>query len=63
MWDELDRKVKAKQRASSTHLCQPLQKSLTEQSFVDLQSLEEKMLIISETVIAAKAGLFNESKV
>ncbi len=63
LWDELDRKVRAKQPTSAAHLWQLLQESWAELSSVYLQSLVERMLRICEAVIAAKGGHFDESKV
>ena len=60
MWDELDRKVRAKQPTSAAHLWQVLQESWAELSSVDLQFLVERMLRISEAEIVAGGGHFDE---
>ena len=63
MWDELDRKVRAKQSISATHLWQLLQESRAELSSVYLQSLMERMPKICEGINVDKCCHFDESKV
>ena len=55
MWDELDRNVRANN--------QLLKESWIDISLNYVQSLEERMLIICEQVIAAKGSPFDKSKV
>ena len=61
VWDELDRKVRAKQDTSMAHLSQLLQESWTELFSVYL-SLVEWLPRNCEAVIAAKRIHFDESK-
>ena len=56
VWDEFDRKVRAKQSISVTHIWQLLQESWKELSSIYLQSLVERMPRICEAVIVAKGG-------
>ena len=63
VWNELDRKVRAKQTITTTHLWQLLQESWIELFSVYLQSLEERMVKICEAEIAAKGGHFDKSEV
>ena len=63
VWNELDWKVRAKQRISEAHLWQLLQENWTELSSVYLQFLVVRIQRIWEAVIAAKGGHFDASKV
>ena len=63
VWNELDRKVRAKQTITTTHLWQLLQESWIELFSVYLQSLVKRMVRICEAVIAAKGDHFDKSKV
>ena len=63
VWDELDQKVKAKQPRSMVHHWELLQESWEELSYLNLQSLVERMPRICEAVIVAKGGHFDDSKV
>ena len=58
VWDELDRKVRAKQPTSVAHLWQLLQESREELSSVYFQFLGERMPRIYEAVIASKRWSF-----
>ena len=60
VWDELERKVRAKQPISAAQLWQFLQESWKELSSIYLQSLVERMQRICEAVIVAKGGHFYE---
>uniref|UniRef100_Q7M3L8 Orf within vasotocin gene (Tes1 element) n=1 Tax=Eptatretus stoutii TaxID=7765 RepID=Q7M3L8_EPTST len=62
VWDELDRRVKAKQPTSATHLWELLQQSREELSEQYLISIVERMPVCS-AVISAKGGYFDESKI
>ena len=63
VWNELDRKVRAKQATSAAYLWQLLQKRWAELSSVYNQFLLVRMSRICEAVIAAKGRHFEESKV
>ena len=63
VWDELDRRVKAKQPTSTTHLWELLQECWEELSKQYLISIVERMLRVSSVVISAKGGYFYESKI
>ena len=63
VWDELDRKVKAKQPTSATHLWELLQQSWEELSEEYLISIVERMPRVCSAVISAKGGYFDESKI
>ena len=63
VWDELHRGVKAKQPTSFRHLWEPLQQSWEELSEEYLISIVERMPQMCSTVISAKGGYFDESKV
>lgn len=63
VWDELDRRVKAKQPTSATHLWELLQQSWEELSEEYLISIVERMPRVCAAVISAKGGYFDESKV
>ena len=57
VWDELDRRVKAKQLTSATQQCW---EELSEQYLI---SIVEKMSQVCSAVISAKGGYFDESKI
>ena len=63
VWDELDRKVKAKQPTSATHLWELLQQSWEELSEEYLMSIVERMPRVWSAVISAKGGYFDESNI
>ena len=63
VWDELDRKVKAKQPTSATHLWELLQQCWEELSKQYLISIVERMPRVCSAVISAKGGYFDESKI
>lgn len=63
VWDELDRRVKAKQPTSATHLWELLQQTWEELSEEYLISIVERMPRVCSAVISAKGGYFDESKV
>ena len=63
LWDNLKRKVRAKQPTSVIHLLQLLQESWAEISSVYFHSLVERIPRICEEEIAATGGYFDESKV
>ena len=62
VWDELDRRGKAKQPTSATHLWQLLQQCWEELSEQYLISIAERMPRVSSAVVCAKGGYFDESK-
>ena len=61
VWDELDRRVKAKQPTSATHLWELLQQCWEELSEQYLISIVERIQVCS-AVISAKGGYYDESK-
>ena len=63
VWDELDRRVKAKQPTSATHLWELLQQTWEELSEEYLISIVERMPLMCSAVMSAKGGYFDESKV
>lgn len=63
VWDELDRRVKAKQPTSATHLWELLKQTWEELSEEYLISIVERMPRVCSAVISAKGGYFDESKV
>lgn len=63
VWDELDRKVKAKQPTSAEHLWQLLQEAWQNMSPDFLMKLINRMPRICEAVIKAKGAYFEESKI
>ena len=63
VWDELDRRVKAKQPTSATHLWELLQQCWEELSEQYLISIVERMPRVCSAVISAKGGYFDESKI
>ena len=62
VWDELDRRVKAKQRTSATHLGELLQQCWEELSEQYLISIVERMPRVCSVVISAKGGYFDAFK-
>ena len=62
IWDKLDRRVKAKQPTSATHLWELQQQSWEELSEEYLISIVERMPRVCSAVISAKGGYFDESK-
>ena len=54
VWDDLDRKVRAKQPTSAPHLWKILQESSAEVSSFYVQSLVERKRRLYEAVVAAK---------
>ena len=63
VWDELDRRVKAKQPTSATHLWELLQQCWEEFSEQYLISIAERIPRVCSAVISAKGGYFDESKI
>ena len=63
VWDELDRRVKAKQPTSAIHLWELLQQCWKELSEQYLISIVERMPRVCLAVISAKGGYFDESKI
>ena len=63
VWDELDRRMKAKQPTSETHLWELLQQCWEELFEQYLISIAERMPRVFSAVISAKGGYFNESKI
>uniref|UniRef100_A0A672IVI6 Transposase Tc1-like domain-containing protein n=1 Tax=Salarias fasciatus TaxID=181472 RepID=A0A672IVI6_SALFA len=63
VWDEIDRRVKAKQPTSATHLWELLQQTWEELSEDYLISVVERMPRVCSAVISAKGGYFDESTV
>ena len=63
VWDELDRRVKAKQPTSATHLWELLQQCWEELSEQYLISIEKIMPRVCSAVISAKGSYFDESKI
>ena len=63
VWNELDRKVKAKQPTSAAHRWQLLQEAWQNISPDFLMKLINRMPRICEAVIKAKGGYFEESKI
>ena len=63
VWDELDRRVKAKQPTSATHLWESLQQTWEELSEEYWISIQERMPQVCSAVVSAKGGYFDESKV
>ena len=63
VWDELDRRMIAKQPTSATHLWELLQQSREELSEQYLISTVERMSRVCSAVISAKCGYFEESKI
>ena len=63
VWNELDRRVKAKQPTSATHLWELLQQCWEELSEQYLISIVERMPRVCLAVIPAKGGYFDESKI
>uniref|UniRef100_A0A672IYI2 Transposase Tc1-like domain-containing protein n=1 Tax=Salarias fasciatus TaxID=181472 RepID=A0A672IYI2_SALFA len=63
VWDEIDRRVKAKQPTSATHLWELLQQTWEELSEDSLISVVERMPRVCSAVISAKGGYFDESTV
>ena len=61
--DELDRRVKAKQPTSATHLWELQQQCWEELSEQYLISIVERMPRVCSAVISAKGGYFDESKI
>ena len=62
VWDELDRRVKAKQHTSATHLWELVQQCWEGLSKQYLISIGERMPRVCLAVISAKGGYFDESK-
>ena len=62
-WNELDRRVKANQPTSATHLWELLQQCWEELSEQYLISIVERMPRLCLAVISAKGSYFDESKV
>ena len=56
VWDELDRRVKAKQPTSSTHLWELQQQCWEDHSEQYLISIVERMPQVCSAVISAKGG-------
>ena len=63
VWDELDRRVKAKQPTSATHLWELLQQWWEELSEQYLISIVQRMPRVCSAVISVKGGYFDESKI
>ena len=63
VWDELDRRVKAKQPTSATHLWELLQQCWEELSEQYLISIVERMPRLCSAVTSANGGYFDESKI
>ena len=63
VWDELDRRVKAKQPKSAQHLWELLQDCWKTISGDDLMKLTERMSRVCKAVIKAKGGYFEESTI
>ena len=63
VWDELDRRVKAKQLPNATHLWELLQQCWEELSKQYLISIVERVPRVCLAVISAKCGYFDESKI
>ena len=63
VWDELDRRVKAKQPTSATHMWELLQQCWEELSEQYLIFIAERMTQVCSAVIFAKGGYFDESKI
>ena len=63
VWDELDRRVKAKQPTSATHLWEFLQQCWEELSEQYLISIVERMPRVCPAVISTKGGYFDESHI
>ena len=63
VWDELDRRVKAKQPTSATHLWELLQQSWEELSEEYLIFIVERTPRMCSAVRSAKGAYFDESKV
>ena len=63
VWDELDRRMKAKQPTSATHLWELLQQCWEELSEQSLIPIAERMPRVCSAVISAKGGYFDESKI
>ena len=63
VWDELDRRVKANQPSSATHLWELLQQCWEELSEQYLISIVERIPRVCSAVISAKGGDFDESKI
>ena len=62
VWDELDRRVKAKQPTSAQHLWELLQDCWKTIPGDYLMKLIERMPRVCKAVIKAKGGYFEESK-
>ena len=63
VWDELDRRMKAKQPTSATHLWELLQQCWEELSEQYLISIVERMSRVCSAVVSAIGGYFDESKI
>ena len=63
VWDEMDRRVKAKGPTSAQHLWELLQDCWKTISGDDLMKLIERMPRVCKAVIKAKGGYFEESKI
>ena len=63
VWDEMDRRVKAKQPTSATHLWELLQQCWEELSEQYLIFIGERMPQVCSAVTSAKGGYFDESKI
>ena len=63
VWDELDRRMKAKQPASATHLWELLQQCWEELSEQYLIFIVERMPRVCSAVMSPKGGYFDESKI
>ena len=63
VWDELDRRVKAKQPTSATHLWELRQQCWEDISEQYLISIAERMPRVCLAVISAKGGYFEQSKI
>ena len=63
VWDEMDRRVKAKGPTSAQHLWELLQDCWKTISGDDLMKLIERMPRVCKAVIKAKGGYFKESEI
>jgi len=63
VWDEMDRRVKAKGSKSAQHLWELLQNCWKTISGDYLMKLIERMPRVCKTVIKAKGGYFEESRI
>ena len=63
VWDELDRRMKAKQPTSAAHLWELLQQCWEELSEQYLISIVERIPRVCLAVISARGGYFDESNI